>query len=57
MSQCTINLLNIYNVAASLCRIRVTSTLELGYFERQRARRFIKQAYRCDQWLKVYQIR
>jgi hypothetical protein len=28
---------------------RVTSALELSYFERQRAKRFIKQAYRCGQ--------
>ena len=33
------------NVAAA----KVTSALESSYFERQRARRLIKQAYGCDQ--------
>jgi hypothetical protein len=35
----------------------VTSALVISYFERERAQRFTKQAYRCNQWLKTYQKR
>jgi hypothetical protein len=45
-------LLRHYIVAAK----GVTSALALSCFERQRAQRFIKQVYRCNQWLKIYQI-
>jgi hypothetical protein len=35
----------------------VTSALVISHFERERAQRFTKQAYRCNQWLKTYQKR
>jgi hypothetical protein len=46
-------LLRHYIVAAK----GVTSALVLSCFERQRAQRFIKQFYRCNQWLKINQDR
>jgi hypothetical protein len=50
-----------YKVAASLyivAAMMMTSALLLiSYFERERAQRFTKQAYRCYQWLKTYQKR
>jgi hypothetical protein len=35
----------------------VTSALVISHFERERAQRFTKQAYICNQWLKTYQKR
>jgi hypothetical protein len=54
-----LKLAHTYNVAASLycCCKGVTSALVLSCFERQRAQRFIKQVYRCNQWLKINQDR
>ena len=52
-SHTNIMLLRHYIVAA----VHVTSTLVFNCFERQRAQRFIKQVYKCNQWLKIYQKR
>jgi hypothetical protein len=46
-------LLRHYIVAAK----GVASALVLSCFERQRSQRFIKQFYRCNQWLKINQDR
>ena len=35
----------------------VTSALVISDFERERAQRFTKQSYICNQWLKTYQKR
>jgi hypothetical protein len=58
MSQCTINLLNIYNVAASLLQNRgdVSPKLRLILKDKEQDVLSIK-LIESNQWLKVYQIR